>query len=228
MPDEELKQCSCCEEWKAKGEFRPRKGQCNDCVKKKGRARMRRNYQKDPELHRARQREWLQKEGNKERKAERHRLHRLQNLDKMRHQEREYNRLNPEKRRNYRRQNLENQQKYHFERARFLWGDSIAAAGGVCQKCSQVKQWQIMSFHHVNPKEKTKPSSKAVLVQDMTELDKCALLCIECHFLFEARVWQGVWRKRDGLGWELVEWWHTFRYSGENIEVSDIRFMGVK
>ncbi len=151
-----------------------------------------------------------------------------QNPELFRERSRQYRLRNLEKKQRYYQRNSERFIKYKVERNKASWDQCITLAGEVCQKCGKRKLWQIMSFHHIDPRLKTKNGANAVRQFDLTELDKCALLCMECHMLYTAKVWQGTWRKRDGLGYELAEWWYTFRYSGENSEVSDIRFRGTK
>jgi len=212
MSEATMKRCIECDEWKEKGEFKPGRNQCKECKKRLDRERRRERRQQNPEETRAYDRQWYQEhaEEQQERARKYRQGHKSQRYD---YHLRYYQR------------NKEYLIRYWHEYRRGKWEKCMTLTGEVCQKCGQKKMWQVMSFHHVDPKLKTKNGTKAVYENDLTELDKCALLCVECHFLYEAQVWQGVWRKRDGLGYELTEWWYTFRYSGDYYEtLKDNRF----
>ncbi len=66
--------------------------------------------------------------------------------------------------------------------------DAIAYKGGQCQECGYKKCPAALTFHHRNPEEKEYQIavmlawSWARIVQ---ELDKCDLLCANCHFELE-------------------------------------------
>ncbi|NBO23398.1 HNH endonuclease [bacterium] len=57
--------------------------------------------------------------------------------------------------------------------------------GGCCQKCGYDKYFGALEFHHINPEEKDfNPSHYKKYAFDdrvKTELDKCLLLCANCH-----------------------------------------------
>ena len=62
--------------------------------------------------------------------------------------------------------------------------EAVQSKGGKCQCCGYDKYHGALEFHHLDPKEKdfdwrkTRQMSKTKL-QD--ELDKCVLLCANCH-----------------------------------------------
>ncbi len=61
---------------------------------------------------------------------------------------------------------------------------AIAYLGGICKHCTLVYHPSIFEFHHVNPEEKEIKIS--LLLQSgwdklKKELDKCILLCANCH-----------------------------------------------
>jgi hypothetical protein len=70
------------------------------------------------------------------------------------------------------------------ERARALKEQAVAYKGGLCLKCGKMPHIAAMSFHHRNPTEKEfeigarKGSSLDAI---KVELDKCDLLCRNCH-----------------------------------------------
>ncbi len=67
---------------------------------------------------------------------------------------------------------------------RKLW--AIEYLGGCCQRCLSVFHPAVFEFHHRNPLEKDKDPSKMLLLKLETlraELDKCDLLCANCHRL---------------------------------------------
>ncbi len=61
---------------------------------------------------------------------------------------------------------------------------AIEYKGGCCQQCGYNKSFSGLEFHHLNPKEKdfsigrSMNKSWGVLIK---ELDKCVLLCSNCH-----------------------------------------------
>ena len=85
--------------------------------------------------------------------------------------------------------------------------------GGKCIRCGYVEFPIVLEPHHINPAEKEINISIIVArvaarnkISDqrvIDELDKCALLCRNCHQAYHVQEWQGTWKKRDGLGWEL-------------------------
>lgn len=69
----------------------------------------------------------------------------------------------------------------NFRRNQKLKG--IEYLGGSCSSCGYSKCANAMHFHHVNPKEKSfQISGKSISWEKLkTELDKCILLCANCH-----------------------------------------------
>jgi len=56
--------------------------------------------------------------------------------------------------------------------------------GGKCSKCGYNKCIAALEFHHIDPKTKDKDyfNSREGLTNELkTELDKCVLLCANCH-----------------------------------------------
>lgn len=63
---------------------------------------------------------------------------------------------------------------------------AIEYKGGCCQECEHVGHSATYDFHHVNPKEKDVSWTKLRLRawdKITEELDKCLLLCANCHRL---------------------------------------------
>lgn len=58
---------------------------------------------------------------------------------------------------------------------------------GCCQKCGQ-KRYYLLQYHHVNKQEKeynvSKLLSNASFDRILSEIDKCILLCCNCHRQF--------------------------------------------
>lgn len=70
------------------------------------------------------------------------------------------------------------------KRKRKLW--AIEYLGGVCQECKQTHHPAVYEFHHINPTTKDRDPSKmlSLSLQRLTdELNKCLLLCANCHRL---------------------------------------------
>lgn len=62
----------------------------------------------------------------------------------------------------------------------------VLARGGKCEKCGYDKNIAALEFHHKNPDEKEfqidmRHFSNSSLEKLQTELDKCILLCANCH-----------------------------------------------
>lgn len=58
--------------------------------------------------------------------------------------------------------------------------------GGRCNKCGKDWHPSIFEFHHENPKEKDRDPAQALQMSwdnFKKELDKCILLCANCHRL---------------------------------------------
>lgn len=65
--------------------------------------------------------------------------------------------------------------------------DAINSKGGQCEDCNLKlvdSHYCVFEFHHLNPKQKDMDWNKMRLVSKkklQKELDKCALLCANCH-----------------------------------------------
>jgi len=70
------------------------------------------------------------------------------------------------------------------KRQRKLW--AIDYLGGKCGKCQQTFHPAVYEFHHRNPEDKDRDPSKMLtlsLERLTSELNKCDLLCANCHRL---------------------------------------------
>ena len=70
------------------------------------------------------------------------------------------------------------------KRLRKLW--AIEYLGGKCNSCKQEFHPAVYEFHHTDPNTKENDPSKMLqlsLVRLQAELDKCVLLCANCHRL---------------------------------------------
>ncbi len=70
------------------------------------------------------------------------------------------------------------------KRNRKLW--AIEFLGGKCNKCQGEFHPSIYEFHHIDPTTKDRDPSKMLqlsLKKLTTELEKCELLCANCHRL---------------------------------------------
>lgn len=64
--------------------------------------------------------------------------------------------------------------------------DAICYLGSVCKKCSGVFHPSVYEFHHRDPTTKDRDPSKMLQLSKeklYAELDKCDLLCANCHRL---------------------------------------------
>lgn len=93
------------------------------------------------------------------------------------------------------------------ERNRLFRAKYIVMMGGECQRCGFVRFQSSLAFHHVDPTQKNGTVQAAVVCGDhnraMAELDKCVLLCFNCHQAYHAGEWEAKFIKREGLGWTL-------------------------
>jgi hypothetical protein len=69
---------------------------------------------------------------------------------------------------------------------RKMKAQAVAYKGGKCQRCGYHRCFDVLHFHHRNPSQKTLSLNKAHLASTMWEkikheLDKCDLLCANCH-----------------------------------------------
>jgi len=76
-----------------------------------------------------------------------------------------------------------------------------------------------MTFHHIDPTKKEKKATKAVLQEDYDELNKCCLLCGNCHYLISSKeIIANFSLRSDGKGYVLL-WWawnfHSPFYDGQ-------------
>jgi hypothetical protein len=62
---------------------------------------------------------------------------------------------------------------------------AIAYKGGACEQCGYGRRIDAFDFHHRDPAEKDFTMSDGGLTRSWekvkAELDKCALLCANCH-----------------------------------------------
>jgi len=75
--------------------------------------------------------------------------------------------------------------------------------GGECAGCG-TQEWVCLDFHHLEPKEKSfsisVKISKAVTWEFIRpEVDKCVLLCRNCHAIYHWGSWTEIWTNRDRI-----------------------------
>jgi hypothetical protein len=71
-----------------------------------------------------------------------------------------------------------------LSRQRKLKLDAIKYKGGKCQICDYAKCTSALEFHHRRPIDKSfsvSRANKTTFAKIQTELDKCDLLCANCH-----------------------------------------------
>ena len=86
----------------------------------------------------------------------------------------------------------------------------VAMLGGECVRCGYKEFISGLDFHHVNENEKERnlatnlqksEQGKQVILQ---EVDKCALLCRNCHSAYHAGEWRSEWQRREsGFGYTI-------------------------
>lgn len=83
----------------------------------------------------------------------------------------------------------------------------VELAGRSCQRCGYSEFLSGLEFHHVDHTSKDATPVRLInsgnYEQAYAELEKCALLCRNCHQSFHASEWMAEFIKRDGLGWTI-------------------------
>lgn len=85
----------------------------------------------------------------------------------------------------------------------------IEHAGGKCQRCGYNEFISALDFHHIYAAQKEHNVAHIMYLSDFEkvwrEIDKCCLLCRNCHSGYEAIVWRAEFiRRGDGLlGWTV-------------------------
>ena len=87
------------------------------------------------------------------------------------------------------------------ERQRKLKKQMVDYKGGKCQKCGYDKYIGALEFHHLNPEEKdfTLSHLKIYSINQVVidELDKCILLCSNCHREIHGEQMNSVYPRQD-------------------------------
>ena len=105
-----------------------------------------------------------------------------ENVDQERQKGREYYQNNIDERREYDRNHSERHKSYLKKRYYETLSECIEKLGGECVKCGVKERLQ---FDHIYPKNKSFEITRRLLMGDRKkfeeELDKCQLLCYDCH-----------------------------------------------
>lgn len=124
---------------------------------------------------------------------------------------------------NHRKATKDSQSLYAKKRNDDLKKYWVNLAGGKCQRCGFAEFPSALEFHHVYPA--LKKATPAVLIfnnnreKAWKELDKCCLLCRNCHIAYGAGVWRAEFIKRDNLlGWTV----------GDSLPLDDNRYEAAK
>lgn len=72
--------------------------------------------------------------------------------------------------------------------------ECVAYKGNLCVDCLEVVPLAAFSFHHLDPTQKdfcvSGRRTKGLTATTKAELDKCVLLCRNCHAIRHAILWQ--------------------------------------
>ncbi len=81
----------------------------------------------------------------------------------------------------------------------------VEMLGGQCQHCDYKEHDSALCFHHINPEEKEKALYYTTSIDvAKKELDKCAVLCLNCHATYHSGEWLAEFIK-VGYGWRIRE-----------------------
>ena len=135
---------------------------------------------KDPEYRREyhRQRYLKNREEVRKRRVERY----WKDVENSRQRGKDYYQNRKEKAKEYRDEHSEERKVYFKKRYYDTLSECIEKLGGECVKCGATER---LEFDHINPKDKLFEITKGFLMGDrekfQEELDKCQLLCYDCH-----------------------------------------------
>jgi len=105
-----------------------------------------------------------------------------EDVEHSRQKSKEYSQNRIEKIKEYRIEHSEEKKDYLKKRYYEALSESIEKLGGKCVKCGVTERLQ---FDHIHPKNKSFEITKRLLMGDkekfQEELDKCQLLCYDCH-----------------------------------------------
>lgn len=80
--------------------------------------------------------------------------------------------------------------------------------GGRCAKCGYSKTQMGLDFHHINRADKEYNLNKLISTNNhpriVLEMDKCLLLCKNCHSELEASCWTAEFKKVT-IGWTIKD-----------------------
>ena len=99
-------------------------------------------------------------------------------------------------------------QAQRIEARRLYW---LELAGNACQNCGWNAYSVSLDFHHVDGDSKEWSPGKLIMSRPIgdaevrAELEKCALLCCNCHQAIHRGMLELKFEKRDGLGWTTVK-----------------------
>ena len=130
----------------------------------------------------------------REKRALRNKLWREKNKESIREKRRqkylESKEKNKQIAKNYYENNKEKQKEYHLDRAHKSKVEAIKLKGGKCSMCGvsyNGENASIFDFHHVNSEEKEfnpkRLINNGLTERALKELDKCILVCSNCHRL---------------------------------------------
>lgn len=112
----------------------------------------------------------------------------------------------------------ESKTKYQRGRRRKIKRRLLLLGGGKCCKCNYDEFQSALSFHHLDPGIKEGGISNLPFEEALVEIDKCAVLCLNCHASYHAGEWAAEFVKRDWTGWgiKLLSWngpsWHSLSF----------------
>lgn len=77
-----------------------------------------------------------------------------------------------------------------YEHGRLRKEAAVQYKGGVCKDCGKMPHLAAMEFHHIDPATKEWPPAQIIKTDwelAKAELDKCDLLCANCHRIRHSR-----------------------------------------
>ena len=167
------KKCTKCFKEKSIQEFYSRRGECKECIAKKGK----KYWEENKHIIIIKRRDYFRE--NREKHLQQKREEYKRNSKKYKESSKKWRLRNPDK-------TYEYEKKRWYEEQKILKNYFKIKAGGKCSICGYSKNLSVLEWHHKNEKEKDFVIGKKRITfrnysMFQKEIGKCILLCCNCH-----------------------------------------------